>query len=1073
MPWPFTRSTARPKLFRPALFALEDRTTPATFTVVNTDDSGTGSLRDAIDLANSTAGDDTIVFDATAFATAQTITLTTGQLSLTDATGTTTITGPAAGVTISGNNADRVFNLFPNAAAAMTRLTITGGNITEGAGVLVAAGAVLTLTDSTVTGNVSSSFGGGVYVASGGTATLTNCTVSGNNAFYGGGVYNAGTATLTNCTVSGNTATNGGGGVSDSGTATLTNTVVAGNTAPTDADLRGFVSGSNNLIGDAASSGGLTDGVAGNIVGVSGADLGLSALGFFGGPTRTFALLPGSKAIGAGTSAGAPATDQRGFARTGSIDIGAFQTQPALVVNTTFDSTNSGSPSGKLSLREAIALANASPGADAITFDPTVFAAPQTITLGGSQLRITDATGTTTITGPAAGVTVSGNDASRVFLIAASASGDLSGLTITGGNSDYGSGLYNLGTVRLTNCTVTGNSGGIRGGGILNLGTATLTNCTVTGNSSTRSGAGGLDNLGTVTLTNCTVSGNTATGGGRGGIFNRGTATLTNTIVAGNTSRGTASDIENSDTLAGSNNLIGTGGSGGLVDGVNGNIVGVANPGLSALGNFGGPVPTIALLFGSPAINAGTSTGAPATDARGKGRVGGVDIGAFESQGFTLTIAGGNNQQAAVNAAFAQPLVVGVAANDPGVPVDGISVTFTAPGSGAGATIAGSPATVTGGTASVTATANGTAGPFQVTASAPGVAGVTFDLASTAAESRANQNSQPTYAVGAGRGGPGAVTVYNADGTVNRSVSPLPDGTGARALTADVNGDGVADTVVTTGPGVRVRVAVVDGKTGAVTAFDAFEDTFTGGAFVAAGDLDGDGQAEIAVSADATGSARVSVFANTGTVLGDFFGIDDPTFRGGSRVAFGDVNGDGTPDLIVAAGTGGGPRVAVYDGKTVLGTFAGQPQRLIGDFFAFEETLRNGAYVTAGDVNADGFADLIFGGGPDGAPRVRIANGKALLDAGDFGALDNPDAASLTIGSFFAGGSAFEVFRQGVVVAAKDLDGDPFADLVAGVPGNGSTIFTYPGKTLLGTANPPTATAFDVFPDLLTGVFVG
>src|SRR5205085_1373670 len=69
------------------------------------------------------------------------------------------------------------------------------------------------------------------------------------------------------------------------------------------------------------------------------------------------------------------------------------------------------------------------------------------------------------------------------------------------------------------------------------------------------------------------------------------------------------------------------------------------------------------------------------------------------------------------------------------------------------------------------------------------------------------------------------------------------------------------------------------------------------------------------------GGSRVRVFGVAGgsaAVKADFFGIDDPAFRGGARAAAGDVNGDGTPDLVVAAGFGGGPRVSVLDGRTVL-----------------------------------------------------------------------------------------------------------------------------------------------------------
>ena len=114
---------------------------------------------------------------------------------------------------------------------------------------------------------------------------------------------------------------------------------------------------------------------------------------------------------------------------------------------------------GQTDLREAIALANAIVGANTITFDATVFATPQTIILGGTQLALTNTTGTETITGPAAGVTVSGNHASRVFQVNASVTASISGLTITGGTvTGSGGGLYNKGTVTLTNVTLSGNS---------------------------------------------------------------------------------------------------------------------------------------------------------------------------------------------------------------------------------------------------------------------------------------------------------------------------------------------------------------------------------------------------------------------------------------------------------------------------------------------------------------------------------------------------------------------------------------------------------------------------------------
>lgn len=324
-----------------------------------------------------------------------------------------------------------------------------------------------------------------------------------------------------------------------------------------------------------------------------------------------------------------------------------------------------------------------------------------------------------------------------------------------------------------------------------------------------------------------------------------------------------------------------------------------------------------------------------------------------------------------------------------------------------------------------------------------------------------NPNPAPaTYAAGAGAGGRPAVVVQP-PGQAARTLTVFDPGFtgGVRTAAADFTGDGVDDLLVGTGPGGASLVRVLDGTDQhELFTLAPFEASFVGGVYVAAGDVTGDGLADLIVSPDEGGGPRVRVFDGRDfSQVADFFGIDDPNFRGGARPAVGDLNGDGVGDLIVAAGFGGGPRVAAFDGTSLSeGVFTRRP---FADFFAFEEGLRNGVYVAAGDIDGDGLAELVAGGGPGGGPRVTVFGGAGLSRK----ELDRR-------ADFFAGDVAN---RGGVRVAVKNLDGDPLADLVVGSgTGAGSRVTAFGGKSLTGGA-PPEQFAFDAFAGFVGGVFVG
>lgn len=1036
--------------------------------------------------------------------------------------------GSGGAITVDGGNLDIQHSQFTSNtsdyggvlfAAHTQTVLINTTNFSEntaaangGAIILDGVDGPILIQNSTITGNTASGGdGGGLYVAGlydGITLTIANSTISGNTAGSDGGgvqIYHLdGTVRIVDSKINGNTAGGDGGGIMIDGSSpaadvNILNSDVSKNTANGD-DGGGiyFNMGFGHIrIQDSTISGNtVTNGDGG---GISVYYYGCGCSGGSGGGGSLVSLAIEHSEISGNTAT----TGSGGGVFFYSSGFGYFFGLGSIsITNSTINKNTADGDGGGLFFESAGPFlgtfqitgndisdntAGSSGGGINIEFDTgvlnSIIIADSTISgntadgdgggihfdasggfYGGSGLQIDN----TTVSG-----NTSGSSGGGIFM---SIDEDSSG----GGN------------LTIRNSTISGNTADGDGGGVSfysENGVLLVQNSTISGNSVTESdGSGGynsgggifVDDADRVIIQNSTIAFNSVLNGGAGGgiyvddIFSGG-IDLESLIISGNTAASgndlagdLSVDFQTRFSLIGDSTI---GGGAALVD-LGNNLLDV-DPLLGPLQNNGGFTRTHALPAISPAINAGFNFVATTSDQRGSPflRTFGpaADIGAFEYQTFASSVTLTANPTS-----LAPSDTVTLTATVPSldnVPAPTGNVTFV---DGTGATLG--TATLVNGVATITVPGSAlVAGANSITANYTG--DVNFDPSTSPAVTVTLvvppvppipvPPSGSAYGTG---GGAGVAQLRGPDGSVQLSVSPYgPDFTGGvRVATGDFNNDGTLDLVVAAGPGLPPIVQVFDGKTGNLLfGVSPFESSFTQGAYVTAGDITGDGIPELIVTPDEGGGPRVIVYSPVSTggfaKIADFFGISDPGFRGGARAAVADINNDGFGDLIVSAGFGGGPRVAVWDGLTI--STGAEPVKLINDIFVFEDTLRNGAFVSGADVDGDGFADLIAGAGPDGAPRVVVFNGQDLLTG-----------MQTQISSFFAGD---DNQRNGVPVAVADVDGNGALDLLTGVgePAPGTTAPAAPVTVYtvasLANAAPEPLTTVDPFPGFAGGVFVG
>jgi FG-GAP repeat len=302
--------------------------------------------------------------------------------------------------------------------------------------------------------------------------------------------------------------------------------------------------------------------------------------------------------------------------------------------------------------------------------------------------------------------------------------------------------------------------------------------------------------------------------------------------------------------------------------------------------------------------------------------------------------------------------------------------------------------------------------------------------------------SSRVLVVGAGEGGGPHVKVFqevNGPSTDFFAYDVNYQG-GVRVAVADLNGDGFPEIVTAPGRDMAPLIRVFDGRTlNLIQQFIAYDAPYDLGCYITAADLTPNNRALIAVAPGTGGPPHVKVFDLVQGKMIDEIYPYPRELRCGVRVAFGDVNGDGYPDLITAPGPGNGPHIKVLDGRN------GQ---LLKEFNAFDDRYRGGVFVAAADITRNGRAEIIVGMETGGIMSVYDPlTGRRLSELAPYGVN----------------------FRGGIRVATFDANQNGIQDLIV-APGPGQRnmpIRVYDGR------NARLLTDFVPFENFPGGAYIG